>query len=407
MSRLSSNWLASYCQFADFTEAPAKFHFWTGVSVIAGALRRRVWVDMKNFQWTPNFYIVFVAPPGVVQKSTTSNLGMSLLREIPEIRFGPDAVTWQSLVESLSEAAEEAEIGGEFYTMSPVTICSSEFGTFLDPNNREMVDVLVSLWDGQISTFEKKTKTSGNDMIVNPWINIIACTTPSWIAENFPEYMIGGGFTSRTLFVYAEKKEKLVAYPDEVAPKNFEKVRRDLVADLEDMIANCKGPMVIDKGGREWGHAWYEKLHKGLANKLADRFDGYMARKQTHLHKLAMVISVAKSNSRIITAEDLMQAEAILNANEIDMPRVFAKIGSEHSQHARAIKDMVESQGRLSYRQCFRNMFHQLSYDDFVSAVGSAIQAGFVYQKNVGGTLFLYAVKQDTSGVPNEHASES
>jgi hypothetical protein len=76
-----------------------------------------------------------------------------------------------------------------------------------------MVDLLVSLWDGKQGAFEKKTKGSGSDSVENPWINLIACTTPAWIAGNFPEYMIGGGFTSRCIFVYAEKKAKLVAYP--------------------------------------------------------------------------------------------------------------------------------------------------------------------------------------------------
>ena len=60
------------------------------------------------------------------------------------------------------------------------------------------------------SSFKKISKHAGNDDVVNPWINIIACTTPAWIAGNFPEYMIGGGFTSRCVFVYADAKERFV-----------------------------------------------------------------------------------------------------------------------------------------------------------------------------------------------------
>ncbi len=48
--------------------------------------------------------------------------------------------------------------------------------------------------------------------INNPFINFMGATTPAWITENFPEYAIGGGFTSRTIFVYAETKRKLNAY---------------------------------------------------------------------------------------------------------------------------------------------------------------------------------------------------
>jgi len=65
-NRLLENWLKSYMHYSSFSEAPDKMHFWVGVSTIAGALRRRVWIDQGYFQWTPNFYIVFVSPPGIV-----------------------------------------------------------------------------------------------------------------------------------------------------------------------------------------------------------------------------------------------------------------------------------------------------------------------------------------------------
>jgi hypothetical protein len=80
--------------------------------------------------------------------------------------------------------------------------------------------------------FEKRTKGSGTDTVVNPWINLIACTTPAWIAGNFPEYMIGGGFTSRCIFVYADKKAKYVAYPGLNVPKNLAEMGQKLIDDL-------------------------------------------------------------------------------------------------------------------------------------------------------------------------------
>jgi hypothetical protein len=72
------HWLKAYLDYTSASEAPDAFHFWTGVSTIAGALRRHVWVEQHIFQWIPNFYIIFVAPAGVATKSTTLNLGMGL-----------------------------------------------------------------------------------------------------------------------------------------------------------------------------------------------------------------------------------------------------------------------------------------------------------------------------------------
>ena len=146
MSRNFPDWLGAFCEYASYGEAPRRMYFWTGVSVVAGALRRKVWVDQAYFKWYPNFYIILVAPPGIVSKSTTAGIGMNLLRQVPGIRFGPDVVTWQALVTSFAEAAETYESGGLLHVMSPITIESSEFGNLLKIGRascRERVYVLV------------------------------------------------------------------------------------------------------------------------------------------------------------------------------------------------------------------------------------------------------------------------
>src|SRR5690606_10204390 len=161
---------------------------------------------------------------------------------------------------------------GFYHPMSCITIASSEFGTLLNPNDREMVDVLVSLWDGQIGVWKKATKTQGNDLIENPWINIGACTTPGWLAGNFPEYMIGGGFTSRCVFVYAKKKRRLIAYPSTVQSKEFMTMQKQLVHDLE-VISLLRGPVELHPEAIKWGEQWYEEHYRNLNKTLAtDRF---------------------------------------------------------------------------------------------------------------------------------------
>src|SRR6185369_14226993 len=103
-------------------EAPRQMYFWTGVSTLAGVLRRKVWIDQAYFTWYPNFYIVLVAPPGIVSKSTTANIGMNLLHQVPGVKFGPDIVTSQALVSAFAESAETFEFNAEFYPMSALTL---------------------------------------------------------------------------------------------------------------------------------------------------------------------------------------------------------------------------------------------------------------------------------------------
>ena len=224
--------------------------------------------------------------------------------------------------------------------MSCVTIAASEFGTLLNPNDREMVDVLVSLWDGQPGAFKKSTKTSGSDTIENPWINIIACTTPAWIAGNFPEYMIGGGFTSRCIFVYAGKKRQFVAYPADHVPPEFMKLRSDLIHDLE-MISTLVGEYELDNEAKSWGENWYQNHWRSKHKNLPpEQFGGYLARKQTHIHKLAMIVAAAQSSELVIRRAHLEFAAEMVDALEDDMPYVFDKIG--RTQSTQVLNDLVE-----------------------------------------------------------------
>jgi len=392
MARNHSNWLNAYLAYSDNSEAPEDFHLWTGISVIAGALRRKVWIEQKLFQWTPNMYIVFVAPPGVVSKSTTAAIGMNLLKQVDGVKFGPDVVTWQSLVQQLGESHEMFKVDPkdeEMHSMSPLTIVSSEFGTFLNPQDREMVDALVSLWDGQVGTWTKATKTQGSDKIVNPWLNVLACTTPDWIAGNFPEYMIGGGFTSRTMFIYADTKRHFVAYPGNKMDYDVQGLRNSLIQDLGHIANLMAGEYKMTKECEEWGEEWYidhnTKAHPHLAG---ERFGGYLARKQSHIHKVAMVLAAAESDRLVLEKHHLMQAAALVTNLEMDMPKVFNRIGVATIQKdMKALCYYVHAQGQCTDRELYMRAASVMSKKQYEDCMSSAMATGWVVRKQVGNDV--------------------
>lgn len=368
--------------------------FWTAVSTVAGALRRKVWIDQAYFKWHPNFYVLLVAPPGIVSKSTTAGIGMNLLKQVPGIRFGPDVVTMQALITAFAESTEAFELNGEFLPMSALTLESSEFGNLLNPQDKEMVDLLVSLWDGKAGSFEKKTKHSGSDTVVNPWINLIGCTTPAWIAGNFPDYMIGGGFTSRCVFVYADKKAKYVAYPGLEVPRNLGQQEADLVADLT-AISNLAGKFTLGPDAISWGKAWYERLYRERPVNLDDeRFGGYIARKQTHLHKLAMVLSASISDDLYISADTMAVADQMLTDLEPDMAMVFSKIGkTETSVYVDRLVEFVLRRGAsgVPYAEVYRFVHAYFpSMRDFEDVIAGAIRAGFIEMRNTAGVQTVH-----------------
>lgn len=358
MSRKLNNWLTSYLEYACVLEAPERVHFWSGVSALAGAVRRKVWIDMRRFAWYPSFYIIIVAPPGVIGKSTTADVAMSILKEVPGIKFGPNSITWQALVTAFANASESffyPEGSGIEHPMSPLTFSAAELGSLINMQDRDMINLLIEMWDGKRS-YEKITKTSGNDAINAPWINIIGCTTPHWVADTMPQAAIGGGFSSRCVFIYADRKERYVALPDEAINDETDgKLRESLIHDLEHISMALVGPFTINEEARAWTREWYqafwESAHLRMDNQM---LEGYAARKQTHMFKLAMMLSVAERDDRVITQPLIEAAEKHLALLEPDMTKVFSRVGrSEQSLLAEKFIELVEKAPGITVDQAY------------------------------------------------------
>lgn len=392
MPRNNKHWLRAYMHFTRASESPDAFHFWTGVGTIAGALRRRVWIDMRHFQWTPNFYIILVGPPGVASKSTTIRIGTSLLEQVPGIKFGPQSMTWQSLTQTLEQAQEyvkyyDTQGQEQLVPMSPVTCSVPELGTFLKMDDSALVDVLISMWDGQLETWGHTTKSSGNITIQNPWLNLLACTTPSWLEQHFPTSMIGGGLTSRIMFIYGDKKRHLVAYPDEkIKEADYDANKKSLIEDLQ-RIALLSGNYVLSPAARAWGTLWYERLWNSRPTDMAnDRYSGYISRKQTHMHKLAIVLAAAQRDQLLIEKEDLEEADKLLTSIEPHMIKVFESVGVvDESRHIANIIAHVRAYQWIEPTPLFNMLRNNISEKDFKNAIRISVEQGLLSVTIQGG----------------------
>lgn len=389
--RKLDDWLKNYMLYTSSLEAPDVFHFWTGVSTIAGALRRQVWIDQIHFQWTPNFYIILVSPPGIVNKTTTIGVGARFLKQIPDVNFGPNAITWQALVQALAESTTSVQLpDGTYHNMSCITCSSGELGSLLDPHDRSMVDVLTDLWDGRLDTWKKMTKTSGTDVIENPWINIIAATTPSWLGENIGESAVGGGFTSRCIFIYADKKRHYIALPKFHMPEVHAHLRDDLQHDLE-RIAMLKGEYHFHPDAIKWTEEWYRAHWEKHASTVAsDRMAGYIGRKQTHIMKLAIVIAASQRDELLLQVSDLQTASMIVDSLEEFQSKVFDRIGqTEGGRFTSMLVDIVQQAGAIDKSALLRHVMRVMDDKTFNTALNTAISAKLVIQMQRGTSMVI------------------
>ncbi len=393
------DWLSDFCKHSSYGESTPNMMYWTGVSTIAAVLRRKVWFDQCDYQWSPNFYILLVGAPGAVKKSTSIDMGMRLLKTIEDIKLGPAIITWQALIEYIAENKQEFAIRGsyELFETCCTTIALSEFGSFFDPEDRCLIDNLTDLWDGKIGKIEKVTKTAGNDSMINPWINIIAATTPKWLANNFGDGLVGGGLAGRFIYVYSDMPEVDVAYPKRQMPAKIhrEKNKESLISGLKEM-AEYSGDYELTEAAYKWGEYWYSEQRKKLRLHGIDSLEaGFSIRKQVHLHKLAMVISASKGKFPIIDVEELEEADKQLSLLDNDAKKIFGYVGQNKiSRTAREIVEEVEKHDHVEKRALYRKVFFRtMSSSEFEDAVKSAIQADLIIEADSCSRTILISRK--------------
>jgi hypothetical protein len=207
--------------------------------------------------------------------------------------------------------------------------------------------------------------------------------------------MIGGGFTSRCVFVYAEEKSQYVAYPGLHVPKNLGAMEDSLVQDLEHIAITLAGEYHLTPDAIQWGETWYQHHYTHRPEGLSDdRFGGYIARKQTHIHKLAMVLAAAQHDRLEISDEDLAVANKMVTDLETDMPLVFAKMGrTDMSLQMDRFISYVRKKGKVTFVEAYRFIHAYFpSWKEFEDMLLGCIRTGFIQQQQIGETMWLIAV---------------
>jgi hypothetical protein len=327
LNRKLDDWISSYLQFTENTEPPALYRLWTAISVLASALQRKCYVQWgSSLLFYPNLYIVLVGPSGV-RKGTAMNPGFDLIEDIGKIKVAAQATSLQALIRRLKENNyQDPDLNtGKMQFHSSMTVFSKEFTVFLGYHNRELMSSLCDWYDcDRRWTYE--TIARKKEEIIGVWVNLFGATTPSLIRSSMPLDAIGGGLTSRIIYIYEEKIGKMVLLPMET--EGEKELRKLLLHDL-DKVTLLSGQFKYTKGFLDYWSEWRVKADKHPPF-YDDRFDGYISRRPNHVMKLSMIMSVSRGsdeNQMVLTTGDIERASAILEEAELKMQGVFSGVG--------------------------------------------------------------------------------
>jgi hypothetical protein len=395
--RLLPDFLQAYSLYTANTESAKIFHEWVGISLISSVLRKKVKFKLGRLSVYPNLYIVLVAEPGKARKTVAMSYGVPLLKHIEDIKMSADSITREALLQDLERCAVDSPMpDGRLFKHSSLSIISPEFESFLGQktDNAKMLVLLTDLFDCSEDPYKYRTKNSGDTIIPSVYLSILGATTPESLATAFPSAAIGGGLSSRILFIWADVKDKKVPIPEEteeiITLKSL--LKNDLFT-----ISQLAGVYDFTKEARDYWISWYNTYEDLDINRLCTdpSFNGWYSRKPMMVLKLGMILSASKSNETLITSQYLAEAIIKIEEAEVLMGNAFRSVGrSQFTGETDKVISIIKANKEIDEHSLMRMVWRDLDSVKFETVINTILSTGRV-KKFVTGDKPTYIYVRD------------
>lgn len=329
--------ITDFMQMTSTDDTPELYKKWSAISLVAGALERRVWAQAgyqagKPRYTHPNIYVFLVGAPGVGKYIIENVLELWMEAETqgqPAFCVAPSNLTKASLVDALAKALRMQLTASPVLEYHSLLVAAEEFGVFLPTHDLNFISVLNKIYNCPSVYSETRRHGPAQEVFINnPVLNILAGVQPGWLASVFPDEAWGMGLPSRIMMIYGAAG----------SPKNpfTEGKERDVERRL---LVHRLGALSDLYGEVRWSleavnkivHWWVDE--GGPPRPTHSKLEHYCNRRILHAQKLAIISSVSRTR-KVATIEsyDVDRALAWLIEAEILMPDIFrAMIGrSDH-----------------------------------------------------------------------------
>jgi len=329
VSREISDWLSGYLQYTENSEPPLAYHTWCGLSMIAAALQRKVYLKWGFEKIHPNLFVILVGPSGRARKGVALGIAKAILVKVPSLAVAPESSTREAIISAMKRAVSNYQdpSDGTIKFHCSLTAFSEELSVFLGQNDIKFLANLTDWYDSK-DTWNYETVGRGRDSLQGLCFNLLGATAPDWLQSMLPQEAVGGGFTSRIIFVVEDKKGKSI--PKHQLTNDELEMEEALTRDLE-RISQLAGAFTFTQDGEDAYVDWYTEQDKLLAAGRAavddPRFAGYCERRATHIRKIMMLMSASRGDDLMISKDDFDRALSVMKSAEIKMHQTFGGLG--------------------------------------------------------------------------------
>lgn len=383
MARELSNWLDSYLAYTENSESPISYHTWCGLSVIAGALQRRVYLNWGLGRVIyPNLYVVLVGPSGRTRKGVAIGIAKELLKQVTGVTVVPESSSGrQAMIQAMKRALQNFQdpTDGKIKFHSAITAFSEELSVFLGQGDIAYLSNLTDWYDSK-DDWEYETISRGKDTLQGLCLNLMGGTAPDWIQSMIPQEALGGGFTSRIIFIVEEVKRKIV--PKYIPSREELEMKEVLIRDL-DRVSQLSGEITFTPEAEALYINWYIAQDTDLTNGkpvITDpRFAGYCERRATHIQKLMLLTSACRGDDLLITADDFNRALRLLIGAEKQMHKTFGGLGkSRISEPTDQVISYIKKIGITTRKALMQKFYRDVDAQTLGAIEATMMQMGTV-----------------------------
>lgn len=318
-----SSWIDGFVEYTRVTQSPPLFRQWAAIVTIAAALERKVWIISQRRKVWPNLYVFIAGPPGSGKTRAVSEVEDFFL-SLPDHKLAHTSLTKASLIDAIKEAERAIPGHPELGTFNCLMVACKELGALMPSYDPDFMHALTFMYDNE--AYSEKRRSKDTDFTIkSPTLNLIACTTPSYLNETMHEGAWDQGFLSRVICVYDASVEISKLDLFEEGPGNDKDLAKALNKDIQS-IGNRVGRLMF--GSREAGEmleAWNDARREHEPSH--PRLTYYNQRRVMNLLKLCMIAAV-DNGAPHIDVPHVQRAMNWLTEVEKVMPDIFLAMSS-------------------------------------------------------------------------------
>lgn len=304
-----------FMRYMDDLETPLPYDFWSALWVLSVVVGRRVYIARPSLPVYLNVYCIIVAESGVTRKSTAvkraSDVAQRFLEEVGRqhiwlsTKTTPETIEYHMHQHSLEHGSAQ------------LVISVSELVRFLgkEKYNNALPGMLTDLYDSPDLLRSPGTLSRGATSIKNVYVSLLAACAPSWLVRSIHPDVVEGGFTSRVLFVVANRRKRKVAWPA-IARRDSQTLHdrlREIDAQAKSVSAIHLTPAAIRAL-----ESWYRTKAEH-----ADPFrSSFEAREDDHVLRVAGLLAINADRWQVEVA-DIRAAIKCVSAVKNDGAQIF------------------------------------------------------------------------------------